>query len=118
MMPSSPPSPALPPNSIVYVGDMAVPILEAPPKKRVVDAILKVIEAYRAQKAQGETLHQWVTKVVKGQGTGSIKSLDDVKALLAQVIQLPAIEQDPDAYRDYGSDAKFTAKTARGECAA
>ena len=85
---------------------------------RVVDAILKVIEAYRAQKAQGETLHQWVTKVVKGQGTGSIKSLDDVKALLAQVIQLPAIEQDPDAYRDYGSDAKFTAKTARGECAA
>jgi sulfite reductase (ferredoxin) len=88
------------------------------PAKRVIDAILKVIEAYRAQKAQDETLHQWVTKIVKGQGVGSIKNLEDIKALLVPVIQLPAAEQDPDAYRDYGSDAKFTAKTARGECAA
>lgn len=88
------------------------------PAKRVIDAILKVIEAYRAQKAENETLHQWVTKIVKGQGAGSVKNLEDVKALLAPVIQLPAVEQDPDAYRDYGSDAKFTAKTARGECAA
>jgi sulfite reductase (ferredoxin) len=88
------------------------------PAKRVIDAILKVIEAYRAQKAQDETLHQWVMKIVKGQGAGSIKNLEDIKALLVPVIQLPAAEQDPDAYRDYGSDAKFTAKTARGECAA
>jgi sulfite reductase (ferredoxin) len=35
------------------------------------------------------------------------------------VIQLPSSpQQDPDAYRDYGSDSHFTAKTARGECAA
>lgn len=88
------------------------------PAKRVIDAILKIIEAYRAQKAGNETLHQWVVKVVKGQGTGSVRNLEDVKNLLAPVIQLPAVEQDPDAYRDYGSDAKFTAKTARGECAA
>jgi sulfite reductase (ferredoxin) len=88
------------------------------PAKRVVDAILKIIEAYRGQRAQGETLHQWVVKVVKGQGSGPIKGLEDVKALLAQVIQLPPVEQDPDAYRDFGSDSKFTAKTARGECAA
>lgn len=88
------------------------------PAKRVVDAILKIIEAYRGQRAQGETLHQWVVKVVKGQGTGPIRSLEDIKALLAPVIQLPPVEQDPDAYRDFGSDAKFIAKTARGECAA
>jgi sulfite reductase beta subunit-like hemoprotein len=88
------------------------------PAKRVVDAILKIIEAYRGQRAQGETLHQWVVRVVKGQGSGPIKGLEDIKALLAPVIQLPPVEQDPDAYRDFGSDSKFTAKTARGECAA
>jgi sulfite reductase (ferredoxin) len=88
------------------------------PAKRVVDAILKVIEAYKNERAEGETLHQWMAKIVKGQGTGTIKGLDEVKALLAPVIQLPPAEQDPDAYRDFGSDAKFTAKTARGECAA
>ena len=88
------------------------------PAKRVVDAILKIIESYRAERAVDETLHQWVVKVSKGQGTGGIKTLEDVKALLAPVVQLPPAEEDPDAYRDFGSDSKFTAKTARGECAA
>lgn len=88
------------------------------PAKRVVDTILKIIEVYRNERADGETLHQWITKVVKGQGAGSIKGLDEIKVLLAPVVQLPPAEQDPDAYRDFGSDAKFTAKTARGECAA
>ena len=88
------------------------------PAKRVVEAILKVIEVYRNERAQGETLHQWITKIVKGRGTGSIKGLEEIKTLLAPAIQLPPAEQDPDAYRDFGSDAKFTAKTARGECAA
>lgn len=88
------------------------------PAKRVIDVILKMIEMYRAERGQGETFHQWVVKVVKGQGTGTVKNLEDVKNALVPVIQLPSAEQDPDAYRDYGSDAKFTAKTARGECAA
>ncbi|MEO9294329.1 MAG: nitrite/sulfite reductase [Nitrososphaera sp.] len=88
------------------------------PAKRVVDAILKIIEAYKSERAEGETLHQWIAKIVKGQGTGRIKGLEEIKELLAPVIQLPPPEQDPDAYRDFGSDAKFTAKTARGECAA
>jgi sulfite reductase (ferredoxin) len=88
------------------------------PAKRVVDAILKIIESYRSERASDETLHQWVTKVAKGQGTGGIKTLEDVKALLAPVVQLPPAEEDPDAYCDFGSDSKFTAKTARGECAA
>jgi sulfite reductase (ferredoxin) len=56
--------------------------------------------------------------VTKGQGIAGIKNLEDMKAALAQVIQLPTPEQDPDAYRDYGSDSQFSAKTARGECAA
>jgi sulfite reductase (ferredoxin) len=88
------------------------------PAKRVIEAILKIIEVYRAERAGGETLHQWVTKIVKGQGAGSVKGLEDIKNILAPVVQLPPAEQDPDAYRDYGSDSKFVAKTARGECAA
>jgi len=88
------------------------------PAKRVIDTVLRVIELYRQQRSESETLHQWVVSVTKGRGAGGIKNLEDMKAALAQVIQLPAQEQDPDAYRDYGSDSGFSAKTARGECAA
>lgn len=88
------------------------------PAKRVIDVILQMIELYRAGRGQGETFHQWVVKVTRGQGTGTVKSLEDVKNALVSAIQLPSAEQDPDAYRDYGSDAKFIAKTAKGECAA
>jgi sulfite reductase (ferredoxin) len=88
------------------------------PAKRVIDTILKIIETYRAERQEGETLHRWVVRITMGQGTGSIKNLDDMKRSLVSTIQLPPAESDPDAYRDYGSDSKFIAKTARGECAA
>jgi sulfite reductase (ferredoxin) len=106
------------------------------PAKRVIDTTLKIIELYKNEgttaattTAAGgdgdshddhhESLHQWIIRLIKGQGSGSIKNLEDMKAALAQVVQLPSSpQQDPDAYRDYGSDSNFTAKTARGECAA
>ena len=88
------------------------------PAKRVIDAVLKVIEIYRQQKSANETLPQWVSSVTKGRGAGAVKNLEDMKAALARVIQLPAPESDADAYMDYGSDARFSAKTAKGECAA
>jgi sulfite reductase beta subunit-like hemoprotein len=88
------------------------------PAKRVIDVVLKIIELYRLEKSGNETLHQWVTSVTKGQATGSIKNLESMKSALAPVIQLPAPDKDPDAYMDYGSDSRFSAKTARGECAA
>jgi sulfite reductase (ferredoxin) len=44
--------------------------------------------------------------------------LDDIKTALAQTISLPTPNEDPEAYMDYGNDIKFSAKTARGECAA
>jgi sulfite reductase beta subunit-like hemoprotein len=88
------------------------------PAKRVIDTILKVIEIYRQQKSTNETLQQWVSNVTNGRGAGSIKNLEDMKKALEQVIQLPARDSDPDAYMDYGSDSQFSAKTARGECAA
>jgi sulfite reductase (ferredoxin) len=88
------------------------------PAKRVVDTLLKIIEIYRQQKSGNESMHQWITALTKEKGTGSIKSLEDMKQALAQVVQLPLPDQDPDAYMDYGSDSRFSAKTARGECAA
>lgn len=88
------------------------------PAKRVIDTILKMIELYRQHKSTDETLQQWVSSVTKGRGAGSLKNLEDMKAALAQVIQLPAPDSDADAYMDYGSDSQFSAKTARGECAA
>jgi dTDP-4-amino-4,6-dideoxygalactose transaminase len=102
------------------------------PAKRVIDTTLKIIELYKNERATAttaggdgdddhhhqESLHQWIIRLIKGQGSGSIKNLEDIKAALAQVIQLPSPQHDSDAYRDYGSDSNFTAKTARGECAA
>jgi sulfite reductase (ferredoxin) len=41
-----------------------------------------------------------------------------MKRLLLGITQLPPIEKEPESYKDYGNDVKFTAKTARGECAA
>jgi sulfite reductase (ferredoxin) len=102
------------------------------PAKRVIDTTLKIIELYKNERTTAttaggdgddddhhqESLHQWIIRLIKGQGSGSIKNLEDIKAALAQVIQLPSPQHDSDAYRDYGSDSNFTAKTARGECAA
>ena len=88
------------------------------PAKRVIDTILKIIELYRLQRSGIETLHQWVIRVTKGLGPGDIKNLEHMKEALLQVIQLPTRDIDPDSYRDYGSDYSFSAKTARGECAA
>ena len=106
------------------------------PAKRVIDTTLKIIELYKNEReaaaastagsgeeehhhdCRDETLHQWIIRLIKGQGSGSIKNIEDMKAALAQVVQLPSPQQEPDAYRDYGSDSHFTAKTARGECAA
>jgi sulfite reductase (ferredoxin) len=118
------------------------------PAKRVIDTTLKIIELYKNERGgqvalataaspsggrgagrdkdddtgdknhHYETLHQWIIRLVKGQGPGSIKNIEDIKAALTEVTQLPSPEQNSDVYQDYGSDSRFSAKTARGECAA
>jgi sulfite reductase (ferredoxin) len=88
------------------------------PAKRVIDSILKIVELYRQNRSGNETLHQWIAALTRGAGTEGMKNIEDMKSALADVIKLPAPGDDPDAYRDYGSDSSFTAKTARGECAA
>jgi sulfite reductase (ferredoxin) len=88
------------------------------PAKRVIDTVLKIIEIYRRERAEGETLRRWVDKVLRGEAIGSVHDIEDIKIALAAVVQLPPVDQQPESYQDYGSDVRFTAKTARGECAA
>jgi sulfite reductase (ferredoxin) len=88
------------------------------PAKRVIDTICRIIEIYKQEKSSTETLKQWINKIVRGEGTGSIKSIENIKTALTSFTLLPPVEQEPESYRDYGTDIKFNAKTARGECAA
>jgi sulfite reductase (ferredoxin) len=62
----------------------------------------------------------WIGKLIEGttKGNGTAKKLDEVKTALMETISLPSAKDDPDSYMDYGNDVKFSAKTARGECAA
>jgi sulfite reductase beta subunit-like hemoprotein len=88
------------------------------PAKRVIDIIRKIIDVYKQERNNNETLNQWINKIVLGEGKGRIKNIENIKEILLPVTQLAPIEQDPELYRDYGNDVKFSAKTARGECAA
>jgi sulfite reductase (ferredoxin) len=87
------------------------------PAKRVIDAILKLIEVYKEEKNDGEKFVEWIDRVLEGNGT-NIKDINDLKKVIDEVSKLPSPEEDPDLYMDYGNDSKFVARTARGECAA
>ena len=88
--------------------------------KRVISTIIKIIDIYRQERTANESLAMWISKLIKGttNSNGTAKKLDDVKAALMETISLPSAKDDPDSYMDYGNDVKFSAKTARGECAA
>jgi sulfite reductase (ferredoxin) len=88
------------------------------PAKKIIDVVLKVIELYRQEKSEGEGLDEWISKVLKGEGTATVKNSQNLKTIVDNVAQLPSPEESPESYMDYGNDGKFTARTARGECAA
>jgi sulfite reductase (ferredoxin) len=90
------------------------------PAKRVISTIIKIIEIYRQERSANESLVKWIDRLINGavKGNGEIKNLDDIKKALTQTISLPSPNDDPQSYMDYGNDIKFSAKTAKGECAA
>jgi sulfite reductase (ferredoxin) len=98
-------------------GELGKTIMRVPARK-VIDTIKEIIKIYKNEMHDGQTLNQWITRVVKGEGTGQVRNVEDMKRLLIGVTQLPPVESEPELYKDYGNDVKFTAKTARGECAA
>ncbi|HXW02059.1 MAG TPA: nitrite/sulfite reductase [Candidatus Nitrosotenuis sp.] len=88
------------------------------PAKRVIPAVLKIIETFKADKKQGDTLKSWIHKIITGHGDSSIKSVSDVKKLLMPFTAAPSITDDKDFYADYGSDSSYHTRTGKGECAA
>jgi sulfite reductase (ferredoxin) len=98
-------------------GELGKTIMRVP-AKRVIEVILKIIEIYKEEHDKSESLDCWIRRIVTGGGLGNIRNMDDLKSALSEMANLVSIVEDPDAYRDYGNDSKFVAKTARGECAA
>ena len=96
---------------------LAKPIMRVP-AKRVIDTLRKIIELYKEERSFGGSLKEWIDKIVRGEGIGKVKDIEGMKKLLSQTTQLPPADKEPEMYRDYGNDIKFSAKTARGECAA
>jgi sulfite reductase (ferredoxin) len=98
-------------------GKLGKPIMRVPAKK-VIEVVQKIVELYKNEKLPSETLDMWIDHIINSSGTGNIKNIEDIKILLTPVAQLPPFEQGQEFYQDYGNDVKFSAKTARGECAA
>ena len=90
------------------------------PAKRVIATLIKIIEIYKQERSTNESFAMWIEKIINGvgNGNGEIKNLDDIKSVLIQTVSLPSAKDDPESYMDYGNDVQFSAKTARGECAA
>lgn len=88
------------------------------PAKRVIPTILKIVEIFKSEKRQGETLDMWVRRVIQGNGGPKVSSLETIKELLKPVVTAPTKDEDADFYADYGSDGSYHTKTGRGECAA
>jgi sulfite reductase beta subunit-like hemoprotein len=90
------------------------------PAKRVIPTLTKIIEIYRKERSENESLSVWIGKLINGvvNANGQVRNLDDIKTVLMSTISLPSAEEEPEAYMDYGNDIKFSAKTAKGECAA
>ena len=88
------------------------------PAKRVIPVILKIIELFKQNKKNNDTLATWIHKIVNGNEDSQIKSIDDFKKILSPLVVPPTKEEDSDFYADYGSDGSYHTKTGRGECAA
>jgi len=88
------------------------------PAKRIIKVILKIIEIFKKNKQSEDTLSSWINRVVKGNENSEIKSVNDLKQILAPFAVPPTKESDADFYLDYGSDTNYHTITGKGECAA
>ncbi len=88
------------------------------PAKRIISAILKIIELFKQNKKDDDTLASWIHRIVNGNGNSDIKSINDFKQILSPLALAPTKDEDSDFYTDYGSDSSYHTKTGKGECAA
>ena len=78
------------------------------PARRVPEAVKALVAAYKADKKGDETLQQWVVRAGRAK----------VKEVVAPFTSLPAYEQNPEMYFDWGDTSDFKAEIGVGECAA
>ena len=88
------------------------------PAKRVIPAILHVIEIFRQNRKPGDTLKTWVHRLVSGNEDSQVRSVRDIKNLLQEFTVPPDMEDDADFYTDFGNDDSYHTRTGKGECAA
>ena len=99
-------------KSMLGVTCMRVPV------KRTIPVILKIIELYKKNKQSDDTLSRWIDRIVHGNESSEIKSVEDMKKILSPLVIPPSKDDDPDFYADYGSDTSYHTMTGKGECAA
>ena len=99
-------------KSMLGVTCMRVPV------KRTIPVILKIIELYKKNKQANDTLSRWIDRIVHGNESSEIKSVEDMKKILSPLVIPPSKDDDPDFYADYGSDTSYHTMTGKGECAA
>jgi len=88
------------------------------PVKRTIPVILKIIELFKKNKQSDDTLSRWVDRIVHGNESSGIKSVNEMKRVLSPLVIPPSKSDDPDFYSDYGSDTSYHTITGKGECAA
>jgi len=88
------------------------------PAKRVIPTILKIIESFKENKKDGDSLSSWINRIVHDNENSEIKSISDLKQILSSFTVPPSKDEDSDFYSDYGSDSSYHTKTGKGECAA
>jgi ferredoxin-nitrite reductase/sulfite reductase (ferredoxin) len=75
--------------------------------KRIPEAVVKLIEHYRATRNEGEPFSDWALRV----GTGHIQEV------LAEYKEMPKFEEDPMAFVDWGANKLFSLDDmGEGEC--
>lgn len=88
------------------------------PAKRVIPAVLRIIEIFKRNKRDGDTFKEWVHRLVNGCDDSEVRSVSDLKGLLRDLALPPTKEDDADFYSDFGSDGSYHTRTGKGECAA
>jgi len=88
------------------------------PVKRVIPVILKILDLYRENKQSEDTFAKWIDRIVHGNESSKINSVEDIKKEIASLLIPPKVEDEPEFYMDFGSDTSYHTVTGKGECAA
>ena len=88
------------------------------PVKRVIPVILKIIELFKENKQPDDSLAKWIDRIVHGNESSKISSVEDIKKEISSLLIPPKVEDEPEFYMDYGSDTNYHTITGKGECAA